>query len=206
MEALSLRDRQKERTRDDMLNAALSLFVSNGYGNTTLQAIADASGVGIATLFRYFKNKPGVLAALIRKDMEEVLEASQQTVENPVGTPDEAITDLLFCIATLLEKPSKNLPHDKLLVPGVKTGKKELDEVIDWSDELAKKLIYKVLFFYEKKGELNSECSIKDLANIIFSVFNHHYISYVTGINSDYELLKKHLSRDISILFKPWLS
>lgn len=205
MEALSLRDRQKERTRDDMLNAALSLFVDNGYSNTTMQAIADASDVGIATLFRYFKNKSGLLAALIRKDMDEVLEASQQIVENPVGTPDKAITDLLLCIVTLLEKPSKNLPHDKLLVPGVKTGKKELDEIIAWSDEQAKKLIHKVLSFYKKKGELNSECSINNLTNIIFSVFNHHYISYVTDSNSDYKLLKKHLARDISTLFKPWL-
>ena len=67
-----LRERKKARTRTEIREAALRLFLEHGYEATTVQAVADAAEVSLSTLFRYFPTKaqlvmPFDLAALIRE-------------------------------------------------------------------------------------------------------------------------------------------
>ncbi len=38
-------------------STAVELFVADGFANVTMQAIADAAGVGVATVYRYFGTK-----------------------------------------------------------------------------------------------------------------------------------------------------
>ena len=48
-----------------MLEAARRLFTDRGYGATTLQAIADAASVSVATVYAVFGNKRAVLKELV---------------------------------------------------------------------------------------------------------------------------------------------
>lgn len=47
----------KEERRLQILEAALEVFIENGYNKATTQAIADAAGISQVTLFRYFDSK-----------------------------------------------------------------------------------------------------------------------------------------------------
>lgn len=65
-----LRERKKARTRTEIREHALRLFLEHGYEATTVQQIADAAEVSLSTLFRYFPTKarlvlPFDLATLI---------------------------------------------------------------------------------------------------------------------------------------------
>ncbi len=53
------------QTRLDVLAAAKRLFVSQGYGATTLQAIAVEAGVAVQTVYAVFANKRSILEQLL---------------------------------------------------------------------------------------------------------------------------------------------
>lgn len=50
--------------REQLLGAAARLFASQGYTATTMQQVAEAAGVGKATLYHYVRDKPALLAAI----------------------------------------------------------------------------------------------------------------------------------------------
>jgi AcrR family transcriptional regulator len=68
-QSLGLRDRKKIKTRDAIRRAALRLFQANGYGNTTIEQIAEAADIAPSTFFRYFATKESVL---IMNDLDQV--------------------------------------------------------------------------------------------------------------------------------------
>ncbi|MGA4842246.1 TetR/AcrR family transcriptional regulator [Streptomyces sp. G45] len=52
-----LRERKKQRTRDALLRAALELFTTKGYEETTVDEIVEAVDVSQRTFFRHFAGK-----------------------------------------------------------------------------------------------------------------------------------------------------
>lgn len=53
----SLRERNRQRVREQLIEAAVALVSAQGFAATTVDAIAAAAGVGRATFFRYFESK-----------------------------------------------------------------------------------------------------------------------------------------------------
>ena len=103
-----LRERKKQRTRDALIHAALALFTSRGYEETTVDEIVDAVEVSQRTFFRYFANKEEVafavqdmvesrfLAELRQRPATEApFEAMRQAVLNAWSSIGEAIEELV---------------------------------------------------------------------------------------------------------------
>ena len=66
----SRRRERAERTRHDILEAARSLLLEEGYAPTTIGAIADATGVSAETIYKSFGGKPGLVRALWVQSLE----------------------------------------------------------------------------------------------------------------------------------------
>lgn len=58
--------RPRAATRERVQAAAIELFLTHGYGATTMDQVAEAAGVGRTTVFRYFDSK----SALVWWDFE----------------------------------------------------------------------------------------------------------------------------------------
>jgi AcrR family transcriptional regulator len=61
----SRRQAQTRATRADVITAARQLFVERGYPATTIDAIADAATTPLATVYRLFGSKRGILSAVL---------------------------------------------------------------------------------------------------------------------------------------------
>lgn len=58
---------EKLSTQQRILNATGELMCHHGYKGTTTKMIAEAAGVNEVTIFRYFKNKEGIILELIKE-------------------------------------------------------------------------------------------------------------------------------------------
>ena len=56
-----LRERKKRATRENIAQAALTLFEEHGYDETTLAEVAEAAGVALRTIFSYFESKDDIV-------------------------------------------------------------------------------------------------------------------------------------------------
>ena len=88
--------RRQERaraTRRAILAAARDLFVTQGYGATSLQAVGDRAGVAVQTVYAVFRNKRSILAEVldvsIAGDDEQIVVNAREWMQ-PVWTAPTA--------------------------------------------------------------------------------------------------------------------
>lgn len=58
-----LREKRKARTRASLIKASRALFSRKGYGETTLQEVAEHAGLHVQTLYRHFQTKQDLATA-----------------------------------------------------------------------------------------------------------------------------------------------
>jgi AcrR family transcriptional regulator len=64
-------DRSKA-TVDTILEATTRILVKHGFDRLTTNAVAEAAGVSIGSLYQYFPNKEALVAGLIERHVEEM--------------------------------------------------------------------------------------------------------------------------------------
>jgi AcrR family transcriptional regulator len=70
-----------DNLQTQIVSAARSRFRHFGFAKTSMQEIAEDCGMSAANLYRYYENKQGIAAAVIRTDLRQLYDACQQAVE-----------------------------------------------------------------------------------------------------------------------------
>jgi AcrR family transcriptional regulator len=68
------REKNKERTKERILSAALQLFREKGLEGTTTKEISKRSGIAEGTLFNYFKTKEDLALYFFQKETEDLIQ------------------------------------------------------------------------------------------------------------------------------------
>ncbi len=91
----SLRERQRERRRQSIMDAAATLIGEQGLEETSMEAIAARAEVGTATVYNYFGSKTDLLRALFLRYMDEEAKEGAVALQSPPGDMAEGMFRLL---------------------------------------------------------------------------------------------------------------
>ncbi|GAA5184052.1 TetR family transcriptional regulator [Niveibacterium umoris] len=95
---------QAEATREQLLDAAETLFCEKGVASTTLDLIARAAGVTRGAVYWHFKNKAEIFEAVCDRatsPMETMLDTlAADPGEDPLGALERQARDILMMVAT----------------------------------------------------------------------------------------------------------
>ena len=80
------RQEQAAATRDRIADAARRLFASDGYGSTSIEAIAAEAGVAVRTVYSAFGTKREILSHICERWLEDA--RARETVADVLAEPD----------------------------------------------------------------------------------------------------------------------
>ena len=87
----------RERSRNKILLAALELFASQGYHNTSINQIAKKAEVAKGLVYNYFASKEALLEGIVLNGMKESQEIFQKVAQQPTAKGKmEVIIDMSF--------------------------------------------------------------------------------------------------------------
>ena len=82
--------RRPDARPQELLDAALALFVERGYAATRLEEVAQRAGVAKATLYLYYDNKLELFKAVVRHALvERIDEVAQSQARRHLGAREE---------------------------------------------------------------------------------------------------------------------
>ncbi|MDR7084269.1 AcrR family transcriptional regulator [Arthrobacter ginsengisoli] len=84
----SLREVQKQVTRERLIESAAEEFRSRGFNETTAENIASSAGASRATFYVYFRTKAEIVAELMRRSQSDVMAAYRRL--DDMEAPDQA--------------------------------------------------------------------------------------------------------------------
>ena len=97
---MTIRDDQKEKRRQEILYAGLSLFIQKGYSGTTIKDIAGAVGMSAGLMFHYFASKEELYLELLSLGIDGPMSSVQPTQMEPMAFFEETAKRILDLIQT----------------------------------------------------------------------------------------------------------
>ena len=89
-------EREMAERRERMLRTGLALFAEKGIEAVPLQAVADACGIGVATVYRYFNTKLGFVIAIGAREWESFFREVEEEFARNGGGAMNAAEELEF--------------------------------------------------------------------------------------------------------------
>ena len=93
--AAPTRQRRKEARPQELLDAALELFVEKGYAATRSEEVAARAGVAKGTLYLYYPSKEELLKAVVRKNLSALIEESAHLAGEFSGSTHQLLVLLM---------------------------------------------------------------------------------------------------------------
>ncbi len=120
---MSLRERTRRAVRTEIVDAAMSLFLSQGFETTTVEEIAQAAGISRRSYFRYFASKEEAFAEALASIGQTIAKTlTGHSAEEPPWTALRRSFDPLLEQATT-DPNAKALGRLMLERPALQQGK-----------------------------------------------------------------------------------
>jgi len=158
----------RSRKRTAILEAAEAIFGAQGFQKTTMNDVAVAADVSRPLLYRYFRDKTGLLNAVVERVLREWNEVL--VAEAARNTPGTAHTVRLVLVACLEFARSREVLRG-LLARDSKQALAVHGGVIDRGSDMLRDLIRQILGVGVERGDVRSDLDLDDLAHVVSEVF-----------------------------------
>ena len=93
-EVLEVRPRDADRSREEILRAAMAEFAARGFGGARMEAIAERTGVNKKLIYYYFAGKDELFLAVLEQTYADI-RAAEQALHLETSDPVQAIRSLV---------------------------------------------------------------------------------------------------------------
>ena len=143
---METRKEQKERRRQEIIYAALELFVSKGYTATKITDIANRVNMSTGLLFHYFESKEKLYEELVRLGLEGTAYPASQTCEHALDFFTQFTTQLfaymrqqpvmakMFVLMAEAQRSEGTPPHIREIALQVNTIEQFIP-IIEWGQK-----------------------------------------------------------------------
>jgi AcrR family transcriptional regulator len=90
------RQRRKETRPQELLDAALALFVEKGFAATRSEEVAKAAGVSKGTLYLYYPSKEELFKAVVRQKLSSLISEGQEIADAWAGSSPDLLHNLVL--------------------------------------------------------------------------------------------------------------
>ncbi len=199
------RERKKQQIKHEITSNARKLFQAGGYTGTTLEDIADASDIGIGTIYNYFHSKADLFLAIMTDELITNLGKLRVQSFNAKANIVEQTVELIINLAQPLQVTKKEMWKELIAVAigPPDPDNRQLHRLIEYDNQFVIKLEE---FFDElKKGDaLSSVFPSEIAANVIFNTALASYLSYLYNPEKTLEELTEGISEQVQFILEGW--
>lgn len=193
MTEVTMRERKKEATKTNIMNAGIELIKELGFADTTMQLIAAKADVALRTLYNYFPSKESIVGTYMRT----VVMAEESKSWNQLMDYDSTYERLAFICRKIAGWSEDNLiltevyaadPRNYYYATNDHVPRSGIDEIVA-----------KVMEMGQEMGDITKSAEVTVLVRQFMGFF---YMSLLTWLgNPDLNLLRL-LEEGLDILYR----
>ncbi len=194
----SLRDRQRERRRRDIMDAAAALIGLKGLDETSMEEIAAQAEVSAATVYNYFGSKNELLQALFLRHISQEAEEGEIALRTPPADMAEGMSALLEqYLVGMAHRCSPRLAQEFYALSVSRQfsyGRDTLALKRRFFDQCLRLSAH-----YKDRGALREDVTAEEAATMCYSAATFPFSMFSLGMGVDVDAARDMLRRYISL-------
>lgn len=196
----SLRERQKENRRRQILHAAREQFLEQGFDATTMETIAVQAQVSSVTVYNYYGTKSGLLLALVDESDALLRERLAAIIVDPPSTLADA-----FCTfaATIREHALSFLSKPvwrQVIAASIIEGGSQFGRGYAQMDLELARVMTKILQRLRDHGHIGAAVDLDILGQSLFHLQNARFLQFISIDDLKSATVDRYLREDIIAL------
>lgn len=164
----------KENKREQILRAAIDLFIKKGFDQTNVESITRKAKIAKGTFYNFFEKKEDVLLYFLDREISK----SGDEIQRTIGSKQTISEQLELIIATYIKHIFPDKDFTKVLmkerVVKIGTGKNKNEFVL-------MQLLTQIIDMAKLRNEIKQDIDSRRLAEMVFAFYTMYVIYWANG-------------------------
>ncbi len=201
-----LRERQKSECSNRILDVARERFNQHGYGDVSLESIAEDAGVSVVTVYNYYGSKAGLLLALVKESDFLLIRQLRTLIADAPPDMREGVAQFGKIMRRHVVKYLTRPTWRQILAASVIEGSSSFGRDYLKLDEVLIRTMEEMVTVYKARGTLISRVESGSLADTLFALQNMRFFEFVADDNLTEEEVDEKFRADLEAFFESRLT